>query len=303
MSRQPDIDAGLGMPAGGFNDEAGISLFELAAAWLKVLTVEQIVDELAHSFDILTTRYQNVAARHRSMRLVLEQSWALLDPDEQNVLKLLAILRGGFRQAAAAQVAGASLPLLARLTEKALIRMDPSGRYQMHELLRQFAEEKLSADEPMLQAAQAQHRRYYLDFLRTRRAGIENRDEPRVLAEVAEESENVRLAWQGAVVAQDLTAIESASKLIWRNLWVQGRAQEGEALFNYAVNHLRRPESPPAQTQFDRVLIHLQQSRGAFYYFMGDYATATTLLEEALLLILWKSDRVKSFSIFLIIFL
>jgi predicted ATPase len=149
---------------------------ELAAAWLKVLTVEQIVDELAHSLDILTTRYQNVAARHRSMRLVLEQSWALLDPDEQNVLKRLAILRGGFRQAAAAQVAGASLPLLARLTEKALIRMDPSGRYQMHELLRQFAEEKLSADEQMLQTAQAQHHRYYLDFLRTRRGGGRGRE-------------------------------------------------------------------------------------------------------------------------------
>lgn len=257
---------------------------ELATAWLKVLTVEQIVDELAHSLDILTARYQNVPARHRSMRLVLEQSWALLNEDEQRVLKRLSILRGGFRQGAAAQVAGASLPLLATLAEKALIRMDAGGRYQMHELLRQFADERLREDEEMASATQAQHSRYYLDFLSTRRPGIESRDEARVLAEIAEEGENVRLAWQWAVAAQDLAALEATSTILWRNLWVHGRAQEGEALFAYAVNHLQRPLAPTEQTRYDRVLLHLQQSRGAFYYFLGDYPTASTLLETTLLL-------------------
>jgi hypothetical protein len=51
---------------------------ELAAAWLKVLTADQVAAELERSLDILTARHQNMPARHRSMRAVCESSWQLL---------------------------------------------------------------------------------------------------------------------------------------------------------------------------------------------------------------------------------
>lgn len=43
------------------------------------------------------------------------------------------------------RVAGASAALLAALTDKSLVRLESGGRYQIHELLRQFAEQQLAA--------------------------------------------------------------------------------------------------------------------------------------------------------------
>ena len=116
---------------------------ELAATWLRVMSCQQIAAQMTRSLDLLTTPLRNVPERHRSLRAVFEQSWQLLSADERGVLMKLAVFRGGFDLEAAEQVAGASLPLLAGLADKSMIRLNPSGRYDLHELLRQFALDKL----------------------------------------------------------------------------------------------------------------------------------------------------------------
>src|SRR5262249_8573127 len=63
---------------------------------------------------------------------------------ERQTLARLSIFRGGFDLEAAEQVAEASLVLLAGLTDKSLIRLNPSGRYDLHELLRQFAADQMT---------------------------------------------------------------------------------------------------------------------------------------------------------------
>ncbi len=116
---------------------------ELAASWLRAMSCQQIVALMASSLDFLTTPLRNIPERHRSLRAVFTQSWNLLSSDEQAILMKLSVFRGGFDLEAAGQVAGASLPLLASLVDKSLIRIDASGRYDIHELLRQYAAEKL----------------------------------------------------------------------------------------------------------------------------------------------------------------
>jgi DNA-binding SARP family transcriptional activator/predicted ATPase len=116
---------------------------ELAAAWLKILSCAEVAREIEHSLDFLSTSLRNVPARHRSMRAVFEHSWQLLTQPEQHILRQLSTLRGDFSHEAAEQVTGASLPELVALVDKSLLRITPTGRYRMHELLRQFAAEKL----------------------------------------------------------------------------------------------------------------------------------------------------------------
>ena len=116
---------------------------ELAAPWLRAMSCRQIATQIAGSLDFLTTPLRNVQERHRSLRTVFEQSWNQLLPVERSVLMRLSVFRGGFDQEAAEQVAGASLILLAELTDKSLIRLNAGGRYDLHELLRQYAAEKL----------------------------------------------------------------------------------------------------------------------------------------------------------------
>ncbi|MEZ4732411.1 MAG: hypothetical protein R3E79_35310 [Caldilineaceae bacterium] len=118
---------------------------ELAASWLRVMPIAEIVAEIENGLDILVSRRDDIAARHRSMRVVLEHSWQMLAAQEQIIFKRLSVFRGGFQRAAAKAVAEASLMDLAIFVEKSLLQMTPRGRYQIHELLRQFAAEQLAA--------------------------------------------------------------------------------------------------------------------------------------------------------------
>jgi DNA-binding SARP family transcriptional activator/predicted ATPase len=114
----------------------------LAAAWAATIPCEQIAHEIRHSLDILSARTESQDI-HRSVRAVFDQSWALLTEAERQVFPRLSVFRGGFDQPAALAVAGADRRNLTRLVEKSFLRGSPEGRYDLHDLLRQYGAEKL----------------------------------------------------------------------------------------------------------------------------------------------------------------
>lgn len=122
---------------------------ELAAAWVRALTVEEIVAEVRRNIDFLSATNRGLPGRHRSLRAVFDHSWALLSPEEQAVLPRLAHFSGGFDRTAAHEVTGINLPILAALIDKSLVRMAPINngtvRYELHELLKQYLRDKLVA--------------------------------------------------------------------------------------------------------------------------------------------------------------
>jgi predicted ATPase len=126
---------------------AGVPLaIELAARWVRSVTPAVIADRLAGDLDLLATSAPDVERRHRSLRSVIDWSWQLLTDEECRALRRLSVLRGGFDLEAAAAVAGASLPLLAGLVDQSLVAVGEDGRYAVHDLLRQYAAERLAAD-------------------------------------------------------------------------------------------------------------------------------------------------------------
>ena len=121
---------------------------ELAASWVSVLSCAEIADEIEQNIDFLATSMRDVPERHRSLRAAFDQSWRLLSGEQQDVLARLSVLRGDFGREAAAAVADADLRLLSELVSKSLVRRSDFGRYELHELLRQYAAEKLAAESP-----------------------------------------------------------------------------------------------------------------------------------------------------------
>jgi predicted ATPase len=118
---------------------------ELAAAWVRALSGREIAAEIERNLEFLTAPQRDVSERHRSLKAVFEHSWRFLSEVEQRVFRSLSVFHGGFEREAAEGVAGASLTVLAALVDKSLLRRrSASGRYEMHELLRQYASEKLS---------------------------------------------------------------------------------------------------------------------------------------------------------------
>jgi DNA-binding SARP family transcriptional activator len=119
---------------------------ELAAQWTPVLSCAEIVTRLEHSLDVLSATSAQVGERHHSMRAVLDDSWRALTDEERRVFRHLSVFQGGFALAAAEQVAGAALPLLAGLADKSWLRRAGEDRYHIHELLRQYGAEQLAAN-------------------------------------------------------------------------------------------------------------------------------------------------------------
>lgn len=130
-----------------FRSVAGLPLgLELAASWIRTLSLEEIADELDSSLDVLAVDAPDMPARHRSFAAVFYSSWALLSPQEQSVLAGLSVFRGGFDKDMAVRVTNSSLPMLLRLVHKSLVvRLET--RFVLHELIRQYSQQQLTADQ------------------------------------------------------------------------------------------------------------------------------------------------------------
>jgi predicted ATPase/DNA-binding SARP family transcriptional activator len=243
---------------------------ELAAAWLKTLSAATIADEITHGIDILATHQRNVPERHRTMRAVLEQTWALLAPSEQAVLMRLSIFRSGFRRQAAAQVAGASLLTVSTLVDKSLVRATSSGRFQLHELLRQFAGEQLAALPETDEETRTRHSHFYLQYLAQQDEMLFGKQQQRALAEVAEEIDNIRMAWEWAFAQGDLEHLEQAIDPLYRFYWTRSRGREGAEIFDLALTWLKQSATLRHHPRYEYILRRLVVQRGQFYQFLGD---------------------------------
>ncbi len=172
---------------------------ELAASWLRLLSCREIVTEIQKSLDFLTTSLQDMPERHRSLRAVFDYSWNLLSEEEQLIFRRLSVFRGGFKREAAAKILGVSLPLLAGLVDKSLLWRDATGRYEIHDVLRQYAEEKLQTDPPEADQVCDAHCRYYAELMYEHREALKGGDMNVALTALNAERENVRAAWNWAV--------------------------------------------------------------------------------------------------------
>jgi len=119
---------------------------ELTAPWVRALPLADLGRRLAAGLDLLATTQRDVPPRHRSMRAAFDHSWRLLSAHERSILRQLAVFRGGCTAEAAEAVTSATLLDLAGLADKSWLRVEPSGRYDLHELVRQYCAEKLAVE-------------------------------------------------------------------------------------------------------------------------------------------------------------
>src|SRR6266545_1077449 len=153
---------------------AGLPLaIELAAAWVRALGVEQILQRLDDAFELLIGGSQLAPNRQQTMRATLDWSYGLLAPAEQIVFRWLAAFVGGWSLEAAEEVCsgGGAAPrevlgLITRLVDASLVQVDESdgrARYRLLEPVRQYALAWLGASGE-LDAARYQHATWFDSF-------------------------------------------------------------------------------------------------------------------------------------------
>jgi predicted ATPase/DNA-binding SARP family transcriptional activator len=188
---------------------------ELAAAWVSVLSCREIAREIEQSIDILAAPARELPDRHRSLRAAFDHSWKLLTEEARSGFRKLSVFRGGFSREAAMAVAEVDLALLGELVHKSLLRRNAQGRYEIHELLRQYAAEKLDALPEERRNVRERHSRYYVEFLSAREPDLFGERLPEIRDEIRTEMENVRAGVHWAVAH-----------------WSEGEAREALARFD-----------------------------------------------------------------------
>lgn len=257
---------------------------ELAASWLRALPSAEIVTELKRSLDFLATSVRNVPERHRSIRAAFEQSWGLLSGREQEVFEQLSVFRGGFQREAAQAVTATSLTTLAGLVDKSLLRLTASGRYEIHELLRQFAAARLanrahtSGVPP--QSVEERHSRYYLGLLGRSKAELYGGRPQQIVAALQDELDNIRQAWHWAAANARLSELNYSLEALVAFYELLGLFQEGEEVFRAtgaSFGPFGRPKNRDQQTIVCRLLVE----RARFVSYLGQYKRAKAIIEQA----------------------
>jgi len=218
----------------------------LAAAWLEMLTPAEIATEIGQSIDFLETDLRDVPERQRSMRAVFDYSWNLLTERERDAFQGLSVFRGGFTRQVAKEVAGASLRELMALVNKSLLWRDPGGRYGVHELLRQYAAERLGEAPAEEKAARDRHCTHYAGFLQGREADLIGRNQKQALAEIGAEIENVRAGWDWAVTQGRVEEMDRSLDSMAEFYHIRAWFQEGEETFARAARRLAEEQESAA---------------------------------------------------------
>lgn len=228
---------------------------ELAAPWIKSLSCAEIAAEIQRSRDFLATRLRNMPERHRSLQAIFAQTWEGLSQQEKTVFQQLAVFRGGFLRDAAADVAQANLPLLTSLLDKSLLRWEAgegrNGRYQIHELLHQYAAEKLEMQPEDAEQTLAKHAHYYTSFLDQRLRNVLGSKQIEAMADIEAELNNIRAAWQWAIDHQEAQMLLKMGMPLMSYYWFRSRFHEGQDMFALAIPCL---DSLPANPERDLIL-------------------------------------------------
>lgn len=217
---------------------------ELAAARVKVLGPQQLLDRLGRRLDVLTSGTRDVPTRQRTLRATIDWSYELLAPTEQELFMRLAVFLGGWTLDAAEAVADAGIDTLELLVVKSLVGRN-GDRFGMLETLREYALERLDAS-GQSERLRDRHARFFLELAEMGHPEVERGEQAKWTHRLGAEHDNLRVALQHFVEAGDAGLEERLVAAIWKFWFDQGLWEESSR----AVEHARTMSSgvTPART-------------------------------------------------------
>jgi len=250
---------------------------ELAASAIRQSSYTQIINQLQQDLGVLQTRVRNVPDRHRSVESLLEYSWQRLDDTERRVLAQLSVFRGGIPELAALKICAAPLPLLEKLVQKSLLRPLGANRYIMHALMHQFAAGKLGADPTALAEVRSRHATYFETFLVVREPQLMDTRQKQARAEIAQDLDNIRLAWDWWTSQIDAEAMARTVYPLQVFFTSRGGVSQGASMFQQGLDVLEN-QADVSQSALARVMTAL----GLLLVRLGQWEKVRTLFEQAL---------------------
>lgn len=208
---------------------------ELAASWVRTLSPTAIAREISKSVDFLKTDGQHIAPRHRSLRAAFEGSWGLLDRSGRSAFRALSVFRGGFTAESALRIADVALPTLATLVSKSLLGRPSADRYEMLEVVRQYARERLLALPDEARDRLDRHAEHFLALLAGEETRLKGTEQAQAIERLARDEANLAAAWRHAAARSMTPALTRAAMGLFLFCDMSSRFAEGRELFRLAA--------------------------------------------------------------------
>jgi predicted ATPase/DNA-binding SARP family transcriptional activator len=261
---------------------------ELAAGWVETYRCAEIAAAITSGLDFLAANTPDVPPRQQSLRAVFDHSWQLLQDEERRVLAQLGVFRGPFSREAAVAITGATPPQLTGLINQSLVRVAAPGRFDLHEVVRQFAAGRLDALEPPNETGQPspvreRHTRYYLHQLAEQMRALYGPEPHKATLSIHTDLDNLRVAWRFAVASGLWTELDSALDALARFYELAGLYREAADLFAYTLNDLVGQGAQPGRLPI-RLHIELARATLALGQHKEAHRLAQTAYEAALML-------------------
>lgn len=260
---------------------------ELAAARMRAMSLEQILQRLDDRYALLTRNSRTAPTRQQTLRWCIDWSYELCTEAEMRLWSRLSVFAGTFELDAAEQVCGADLephsPLdvLSSLVDKSILIREASGgtvRFRMLETLRDYGREKLRASDEY-SGLRRRHREWYQQLALEAETEWISERQPYWIARLEREQPNFREALEYCLTENTQEAAESGLQTVgalfifWSFRGVYG---EGRRWIDRIVNH------PAHQSIPDRV--KALYAGCILAAVQGDLPSATALLDKARLL-------------------
>jgi predicted ATPase/transcriptional regulator with XRE-family HTH domain len=268
---------------------------ELAAAWIKLLPPQVLLERLERRLPLLVGGPRDVPARQRTMHDTIAWSYDLLGDREQALMRRLAAFVGGFTLAAAEAI-GVALPgpgdgvlvELAALLDASLIQQEAGGsdgwgasrapRYTLLETVREFALDRLRLSGDAEQV-QRQHAEYFLHHAEAQAPALFGADEIAALSDLDAEYPNMRAALQWALDHAEIVTAARLGVALWQFWAIHPQLSEGRAWLEAVLQRVDQAGVSPLPAPLHAKLLYVA---GNLARVQVAYGRAIELFEAAL---------------------
>jgi predicted ATPase len=258
---------------------------ELAAARLKLFSPQAMLARLEKRFELLKGGPRDMPARHHTLQQAIAWSYDLLNEEEKDLFRRLAVFSGGCPLDAVEVVCRAknrltcsALDVIAALVDKSLLRQDQTAeeepRFVMLETIREYARECLRASEDW-EAAKRAHADFFLKLALQAEPELTGPKQKVWLTKLEREHDNFRAVFKWVEESGEADHGLRLGGALWRFWLVRGHTIEGRERL---MALLALPGSAPRTRERAKVL----NGAATIIHEMGDYPAAHLLLLESL---------------------
>jgi predicted ATPase len=230
---------------------------ELAAARVRVLAPEQLLERLSQRLDLLKGG-RGADPRQQTLRATIEWSYELLTRGEQGLFTRLAVFRDGCTLESAEAICDADLDTLESLVDKSLVRVREGDRFWMLETIREYAAERLDETDEA-ETLRRRHAEYFFALAEAADLEIWGAQQAVLLARLEQDHANLRAALEWGLRFAPTLALRLAAALA--SFWsMRGHLHEGRSWLERALAQPAEESRARASAMFGASLLAALQS-------------------------------------------